>query len=82
MQAGEEDGGDFDLGSYGEINAVPIYTQELTQTKVYGGADYKNVSVLEKGGAEKKVQSQKTATTAVSVETLEGSGGTDSTPTP
>jgi hypothetical protein len=51
---------------------IPLYTQEVTQTTVKGGEDaYKNVSVLEKGGSEKKFQKQTTESQAISIETLE-----------
>jgi Flp pilus assembly pilin Flp len=71
MQAGNS--GDGNISSYGESNAVPLYTQEVTKTQVKGGADYKNVTVLEKGGSEKKYTMQTTDSDAISVETLDSS---------
>ena len=59
------------LSGYGGDNVVPLYTQEVSKTKLKGGDDYKSVSVLEKGGSEKKYQKQTTESQAVSVETLE-----------
>lgn len=65
--------GETELASYGSgASSIPLYTQEVSETKVSGGDAYKNISVLEKGGSEKKLQSQTTETTAVSVETLDG----------
>ncbi|MCX5705562.1 MAG: hypothetical protein NTZ92_05870 [Candidatus Omnitrophica bacterium] len=64
--------GSDQLAPYGATNEVPLYTQEVSKTQVKGGDDYKSVSVLEQGGAEKKLQLQTTESGAVSVETLEG----------
>lgn len=61
------------LSGYGTDNVVPLYTQEVSKTQVKGGDDYKSVSVLEKGGSERKYQKQTTESQAVSIETLEGS---------
>ncbi len=73
MKAGNDAslGGSNLLASYGADNEVPLYTQEVSKTQVRGGDEYINVSVLEKGGAEKKTQLQTTESGAVSVETLE-----------
>ena len=61
-----------DLSGFGADNVVPLYTQEVSKTTLKGGtADYKNVSVLEKGGSEKKYQKQTTESEAISVETLD-----------
>ncbi len=49
-----------------------IFSQEYSQTKVLGGDEYADESVLEKGGSEKRYQKQATNTTSVSVETIEG----------
>lgn len=75
MQAGTDAKSGTDLLSgYGDTNAVPLYTQEVTKTQVLGGDDnYKNVTVLEKGGSEKKYTKQTTDSDAVSVETLDSS---------
>ena len=59
------------LAGYGNADVVPLYTQEVSKTTLKGGDKYKNVSVLEKGGAEKKYQMQTTTTDAVTVETLD-----------
>ena len=60
------------LAGYGADNVVPLYTQEVSKTILEGGDDkYRNVSVLEKGGSEKRYQKQTTKSEAVSVETLE-----------
>ena len=61
------------LSGYGADNEVPLYTQEVSKTQVRGDDEFINVSVLEKGGAEKKTQLQTTESGAVSVETLEAS---------
>jgi len=72
MQAGVDAKSGTDLLSgYGDTNEVPLYTQEVSKTMVKGGDDFKNVSVLEKGGAEKKYSKQTTESEALSVETLE-----------
>ena len=72
MKSGTE--GSFDLNTYGTDNAVPLYTQEVTKTQVLGGTgNYKNVTVLEKGGSEKKYTKQTTDSDAISVETLDSS---------
>jgi len=72
MQSGNETG--FNLNDYGSSNEVPLYTQEVTKTQVLGGdANYKNVTVLEKGGSEKKYTKQTTDSDAISVETLDSS---------
>ena len=72
MKAGVDSRSGTDLlAGYGEDNVVPLYTQEVTKTKVSGGDAYKNVTVLEKGGAEKKYTKQTTTSEAVSVETLD-----------
>ena len=55
------------LSGYGATNEVPLYTQEVSKTQVKGGDDYKNVTVMEQGGAEKKYQLQTTESGAVSV---------------
>jgi len=72
MQSGNETG--FNLNDYGSSNEVPLYTQEVTKTQVLGGDEnYKNVTVLEKGGSEKKYTKQTTDSDAISVETLDSS---------
>ncbi len=48
------------------------FTQENRDTKVLGGADYEDTTVMIKGGSEKKKQLQTTETRAVSIETLTG----------
>ncbi|MBU1998952.1 MAG: hypothetical protein KKE64_05600 [Candidatus Omnitrophica bacterium] len=64
--------GDDVLGSYGTgASDIPLYVQEVSKTTVQA-SDYINTAVLEKGGSEKKLQKQTTQTTAVSVETLDG----------
>jgi Flp pilus assembly pilin Flp len=74
MRAGTDASTGTDLLSgYGSDNRVPLYTQEVTKTQVKGGADYKNVTVLEKGGSEKKYTMQTTDSDAISVETLDSS---------
>ncbi|MFA5286832.1 MAG: hypothetical protein WC394_00990 [Candidatus Omnitrophota bacterium] len=73
MKAGSDSASGVDLTSYGETNVVPLYTQEVSKTTIKGGDDYKDVSVLEKGGSERKYQKQTTESEAVSVETLEKS---------
>jgi hypothetical protein len=72
MKAGVDSRSGTDLlAGYGDENVVPLYTQEVSKTTLKGGDDaYKNVSVLEKGGAERKYQKQTTESEAVSVETL------------
>lgn len=65
--------GDATLSVYGTgASDIPLYVQEVSKTTVKGGDEYKNITVLEKGGSEKKLQQQVTETTAVSVETLDG----------
>jgi Flp pilus assembly pilin Flp len=72
MKAGVDDRSGSDLLSgYGADNEVPLYTQEVSKTQLKGGDDYKSVSVLEKGGSERKYQKQVTESQALSVETLE-----------
>jgi hypothetical protein len=72
MKAGVDSRSGTDLlAGYGDSNEVPLYTQEVTKTTVKGGDDFKNVSVLEKGGAEKKYSKQTTESEALSVETLD-----------
>ena len=73
MKAGVDSRSGTDLlAGYGDSNVVPLYTQEVSKTTLKGGTDnYKNVSVLEKGGAERTYQKQTTESEAVSVETLE-----------
>ena len=74
MGAGVEarSGTDALAGYADSENVVPLYTQEVSKTTLKGGTDaYKNVSVLEKGGSEKKYQKQTTESEAVSVETLD-----------
>lgn len=72
MKAGVDDRTTNLLIGYGADNVVPLYTQEVSKTTLRGNADeYKNVSVLEKGGSEKKYQKQTTESEAVSVETLD-----------
>lgn len=73
MSAGVEtrSGTDLLAGFASDANVVPLYTQEVTKTTLKGGDDYKNVSVLEKGGSERKYQKQTTESEAVSVETLD-----------
>lgn len=72
MKAGVDDRtGTALLSGFGDENVVPLYTQEVTKTQVSGGDAYKNVSVMEKGGAEKKYQKQTTTSEAISVETLD-----------
>jgi len=75
MQAGVSDGDSGNLlAGYGDTNDVPLYTQEVTKTQVLGGDEhYKNVTVLEKGGSEKKYTKQTTDSDAISVETLDSS---------
>lgn len=80
MQAGvDAKSGTNLLSGYGDTNEVPLYTQEVTKTQVLGGdANYKNVTVLEKGGSEKKYTKQTTDSDAISVETLDSNvSGTD-----
>ncbi|MCX5701254.1 MAG: hypothetical protein NTZ63_06925 [Candidatus Omnitrophica bacterium] len=72
MKAGTDSRTGTDLlAGFGGDNAVPLYTQEVTKTKVAGGDAYKNVTVLEQGGAEKKFTKQTTTSEAVSVETID-----------
>ncbi len=69
LQAGDEHG----LNTYTSGGAnIPLYTQEVSQTVLKGGEAYKNVNVLKRGGSEEKTSLQTTQTTAVSVETLDG----------
>jgi len=81
VRSGVDDAtGSNQLVGFGANNDVPLYTQELSKTQVRGGSEYVNVSVLEKGGAEKKKQTQTTESGAISVETLDRSPGTGTTP--
>ena len=51
-------------------DTIPLYNQEYRQTTV-DAASYVDKSVMKKGGSEERTQTQKTSTTAVSVETVE-----------
>lgn len=58
-----------------ETGTTPLYTQEVRSTQVLGGDEqYKDISVLKKGGAEEKLQKQTTKTSSVSIETLKAWG--------
>jgi len=48
---------------------VALYSQEFSKTTV-DAADYKDATLLKKGGAVESIQQQKTATTSVSLETI------------
>lgn len=51
---------------------TPIYSQEVSQTKVLSGDNnFKNVTVMEKGGKELRHQLQTTESASVSLETLD-----------
>ena len=79
MKAGNDAtlGGSDLLSQYGSDNSVPLYTQEVSKTQVKGNdTQFKNTTVLEQGGAEKKYQLQTTESAAVSVETLDKAANT------
>jgi len=64
LQAGNDELQDYD------DTDVPLYTQEQSETTIYG-ADFKNVSVMEKGGSQKRHQVQKSDTSSISIETID-----------
>jgi hypothetical protein len=73
---------DFLVGAGNDVAAftnaastdAQLYTQEVRDTTVKGGADYVDESVMLKGGGEERRQKQVTQTTAVSVETINAAG--------
>jgi len=44
------------------------YTEEVRHTQLFGDKDYKDIAVMEKGGAEKRQQIQTTETTEVTID--------------
>jgi hypothetical protein len=71
LDAGNSDADEFANAAV-SASDIPLYTQEYRQTTIKGGAaNYKDITVMKKGGLEKreKLQTQETATH--SVETLD-----------
>lgn len=55
------------ISAAGNVTAVQ-YTEEVRHTQLLGGTEYKDIAVMEKGGAEKRQQVQTTETTEVTID--------------
>jgi len=61
--------GDTELNKY-TGDKMDLYTQEYSDTTVYGGDQYKSETVQDKGGVVRSFQKQTTATTSVTIESI------------